>query len=86
MSVFRINNDAKRVYHVPLDFQCIYGCSDEGEYRDGEERREWILRRLLYADDLVLCAESEEDLRAIVGRFVEVYRRRGLKVNVVRVG
>ena len=87
MSVFRINNDARRVYHVPLDFQCIYGCSDEGgEYRDGEERREWILRRLLYADDLVLCAESEEDLRAIVGRFVEVYRRRGLKVNVGRVG
>ena len=35
---------------------------------------------LLYADDLVLCIESEEDLRAMVGRFVEVCRR-GLKVN-----
>ena len=36
---------------------------------------------LLYADELVLCGESEEGLRAIVGRFVEVRRRRGLKFN-----
>ena len=36
---------------------------------------------LLYADDLVLCSESEEDLRAIVERFIEVCRRRGLKNN-----
>ena len=32
---------------------------------------------LLHADDLVLCGESEEDLR---GRFIEVCRR-DLKVN-----
>ena len=31
---------------------------------------------LLYADDLVLYGESEEDLRATVGRFIEVCRRR----------
>ena len=36
---------------------------------------------LLYVDDLILCGESEEDLRAIVGRFAEVCSRRGLKVN-----
>ena len=36
---------------------------------------------LLYADDLVLYGESEVDLRAIVGRFIEVCRRRDLKVN-----
>ena len=36
---------------------------------------------LLHADDLVLCGESEEDLRAMAGRFGEVSRRRGLKVN-----
>ena len=36
---------------------------------------------LLYADDLVLCGESEEDLRVMVGRFAEVFRRRRLKVN-----
>ena len=36
---------------------------------------------LLYVDNLVLCGESEEDLRAMVGHFVEVCRRRGLKVN-----
>ena len=46
-----------------------------------EEGREWRFPDLLYADDLVLCCESEEDLRAMVGRFVEVCRRRGLEVN-----
>ena len=46
-----------------------------------EERREQRLPGLLYADDLVLCGESEEDLRAMVRRFAEVFRRRGLKVN-----
>ena len=35
----------------------------------------------MYADDLVLCGELEEDLRVMVGRFVELCRRRGLKVN-----
>ena len=40
-------------------------------------------RRGLYADDLALCTESEEDLRAMVGSFVEV-RRRGLKINAVK--
>ena len=42
------------------------------------ERR---LPGLLFADDLVLCGESEEDLRAMVGWFVEACRRGGLKVN-----
>ena len=77
------------MYRVPLPFQCVYGCSDEGgEDRDGKEgseipgdRREWRLPDLLYADDLVLRGKSEEDLRAMVGWFVEVCRRRGLKVN-----
>ena len=49
-----------------------------------EEGREWILPELLYIDDLVLCGESEEDLRAMVGRFTEVCRRRKLKVNAVK--
>ena len=35
----------------------------------------------LYADGLFLRGESGEDLRAIVGRFIEMCRRRGLKVN-----
>ena len=38
-------------------------------------RGEWRLPGILYADDLVLWGESEEDLKAIVGRFVEVGRR-----------
>ena len=43
--------------------------------------REWRLPGLLYIDDLILCGELEEDLMAIGGCFVEVYRRRSLKVN-----
>ena len=35
----------------------------------------------MYADDLVLCDELEEDLKAMVRHFVEVCRRSGLKVN-----
>ena len=46
-----------------------------------EEGKEWRLSGLLYADDSVLCGESEEDLREIVENFIEVFRRRGLKVN-----
>ena len=45
-----------------------------------EDGREWRLPVLLYADDLVLCGELEEDLRVMVGRFAEVCRR-GLIVN-----
>ena len=45
-----------------------------------EEGREWRLPGLRYLDDLVLFDESEEDLRATVGRFVKACRR-GLEVN-----
>ena len=46
-----------------------------------EKGREWRLPGLLFADDLVLCGESEEDLWAMVGRLVEARRKKGLKVN-----
>ena len=46
-----------------------------------EEGREGRLPGIFYANDLVLCSESEEDLMAIVGHFIEVFRRRGLKVS-----
>ena len=52
---------------------------ERGENGYEEEGREWILPGLLYADDLVLCGELE-DLRAMVGCFVEVCRK-DLKVN-----
>ena len=42
-----------------------------------EDGKEWGLPGLLYADDLVQCGESEEDLRVMVGRFPKVCRRRG---------
>ena len=56
------------MYHAPLALQCIFGRNDVGgEDGDGEERR---LPDPLYADDLVLCGELEEDLRAMVEFFV----------------
>ena len=59
------------MYHVPLGLQHICGRRDEGgENGDGKDGREWISHGLLYTDDLVLCGESEEDLRVIVGHFV----------------
>ena len=36
---------------------------------------------LSYADDLILCGESSEDLRMMEGQFTEACRRRGLKDN-----
>ena len=45
-----------------------------------EDGREWRFPILLYADDLVLCGESKEDLRVMILLFAEVCRRKGLKV------
>ena len=36
---------------------------------------------LLYTYDQVLCGELEEDMRVMIGCFVEVCKRRDLKVN-----
>ena len=77
------------MHHIPLAFQCIYVYSDQrGENGDGKEEsvfqedgREWRLLGPLYADDLELCDESEEDSRAMVGCFVEACRKRFLKDN-----
>ena len=54
------------------------------ELRFLEEGRDWRLCGLLYAGDLVLYGESEEDLKAVVGGFLEVCRRRGLISMQVR--
>ena len=53
-----------------------------GFYR--RRSRKWRLPDLLYADDLVICGELEEGLKAMVECFVEVYRRRGLKFSADR--
>ena len=39
-----------------------------------EESRptEWRLPGLLYAEDLILCGESKEGLKVMVGRFVKI--------------
>ena len=45
------------------------------------KERGWRLPELLYADDLVLSSELEKDLKVMMGHFVEVWRKRCLKVN-----
>ena len=49
-----------------------------------EEEKDWRLPSLMYADELVLCGESEEDPRAVVGCCVGVCRRRVWKSMQVR--
>ena len=39
------------------------------------------LTELLYADDLVLCGELEQNRKVVVANFVEVCRKSGLKIN-----
>ena len=46
-----------------------------------EDGRECRLPSILYVNDLVLCGESEEDLRVMVGQFAEACKRRGLQVK-----
>ena len=59
------------MYCVPLALQCVYGCS----YEKSENGP-------LYADDIVLCCELEEDLgMMMMSRFVELCKKRDLKVN-----
>ena len=70
------------VYRVSLGFSCIYGSSDEGgEDGDRKKGREWKLPAFCMQMSFFLCGESEEDLGIMVGRFVEVCGRKGLKVN-----
>ena len=47
-----------------------------------EEGRKWRFPGLSYANDWVLGGESEKYLKVMAPRFVEMYRIRGLKVNV----
>ena len=42
---------------------------------------EWRLPGLLYANYLVLCGETEEDLRGMVGRFAEVCKSKVMVLN-----
>ena len=48
---------------------------------DLRKGKSWRLPGLLYADDLFLCPESEEDLKFMVRHLVEFCRSSSLKVN-----
>ena len=52
------------------------GCLNaKGFVEDGKYGREWRLCGLLYIGDLVLYGLLEEDLKVMVGCFVEMCRR-----------
>ena len=74
--------------HVPLPFQRVYECSNErsekwdGSKISGRGEIEWKLSNFFFVDNLNWCDESEWNVRAMVGRFFEVCRRRALEVNV----
>ena len=66
----------------PFDFYMYYKYGHRGKGGwNREEGREGRLPSILYENYLFLCGESEDDLQAMVGRFVEVCRRRGIKDN-----
>ena len=46
-------------------------------YRERERERDWRLAVLLYADDPILRGEPEEDVRVIIGCFIEVRKEGG---------
>ena len=90
---FRIDSGVRQGYIMSPWLFNVYmdGVMKELKMRMGRRgvipggwERKRRLPGLLYADDLVLGGESEEDLRAMVGRFAEMCRRRGLKVNAGR--
>ena len=61
-------------------FHCVHGWGNKRsemrmekmEVIFSKEGREWKLAKLLDAGDLILCDESEEDLRGSLGRFIKV--------------
>ncbi len=46
------------------------------------DNAKWKISNMLFADDTVLLAESERDLKKLVNEFSNVCERRKLKVNV----
>ena len=39
------------------------------------------METFLYADNLVLCSESEKGLRVVIGSFIVVCKRKGVRTN-----
>ena len=73
---FRIDSGVRQgCIMSPWLFNVCMDAVIKGENGDGKKGRERRLPGLLCADDLVLCGELEEDLRGMVGWFVEVCRR-----------
>ena len=75
---FRINSGVRLGC---IMFPWLFNVYMDAMMKKGSEISGGGKRVEMYVDDLVLCSESEEDLRAMVGCFAEVCSRRGLKVN-----
>ena len=66
---FRIDSGVRQVYIMS---PWLFNVHMDAVMKEG---REWRLPGHMYADDLVLCGKSMEDLRAMVLQFDEVCRR-----------
>ena len=87
---FKIDGGVRQVCII---FPCLFNVYIDRVMKEGkidrgrrgvsslEDGREWRLPGLLYANDLVLCGKSEEDLKVMVEWFAEVCRSRGLKME-----
>ena len=73
-NISKLNWYEARLYLVHLVFQCGYGRSNKKEEnKDGKDANEisggvgesgdYLTSCMVYADDLVLCGESKEDLK-----------------------
>lgn len=61
------------------DVEEVFGKVKWGRVRIGERRYCYTLG---YADDMVLMAEGEDELRSMIGRFEEYLDGKRLKMNV----
>ena len=83
----------KKVLSCFLCFSTVYGSSNKRSENEDEEdmseifggeERIWGVLGPFYANDLVLCGELDDVLKVMVRRFVEVCKRRSVKVNANR--
>ena len=70
------------MHHVPLDFQCLNGCSDErGEDRDEKEGREWLLHTML-GWSAEVCRTKGLKINAGKSKMKEINGEEGLECEV----
>ncbi|XP_072857043.2 very long chain fatty acid elongase 4 isoform X3 [Pogona vitticeps] len=70
------------VKYVPGGQEYIMRKAELGEFQTGIKISERNINNLRYADDMILMAESEEELRNLLMRVKEESAKNGLKLNI----